>query len=76
MFSKRFNVKIERASDLIYWTYFMVDWGKAKQTPSEEKCTRCGGSMSLVEPVTDQKGISYDGLVCHECKQLLWVRRD
>ncbi len=62
--------------DPIYWTYHMVEWGRMKQNPSDQKCVQCGGKMSKVEDVTDRKGNPYDGLVCHTCKRVLWVRLD
>jgi DNA-directed RNA polymerase subunit RPC12/RpoP len=67
-------VKVERSGDLIFWTYYMVDWGKVAQIPSDVKCLQCGEPMSNVEPVTDSKGKSYDGLVCHRCKRVIWVK--
>ena len=67
-------MKIENAADLIYWTYYMMDWGKAKQEPSGRNCMQCGGTMNLVEPMSDAKGASYDGYVCHKDKLLIWVR--
>jgi len=67
-------VRIEHSGDLIFWTYYMVDWKKTSQTPSEMKCLQCGDLMNRVEPVTDNKGVSYDGLVCHKCKRVLWAK--
>jgi len=67
-------LKIERSGDLIYWTYFMIDWGKAKQYPTDRKCQECGAEMQRVEPITDAKGTAYDGYVCHNNKVLIWVR--
>ena len=67
-------MRIERSSDLIYWTYFMIDWGKTEQYLSEQKCMQCGGPMKRVEPVTDKKGVSFDGLVCHSCRRVIWAR--
>jgi len=69
-------LKIERSSDLIYYTYYMVDWGKVEQRPSSRKCLQCGSVMKEVEPVRDSKGATYDGFVCHSCKQVLWVKAD
>lgn len=68
-------MKIERSSDLIFQTYYMVDWKTAKQRPSEHNCMKCGGPLQWVEPVKDSRGLIYDGLVCHPCKQILWVKR-
>ncbi len=67
-------MKIERSGDLIFWTYFMMDWSKTKQSPSGQKCLKCGAPMKSLEAVTDNKGRSYQGTVCHNCKQLLWVK--
>lgn len=69
-------MKIERSGDLIYWTYHMMDWTKVKQVQSDQRCTECGRPMKDVEPVRDQRGRTYEGLVCHNCKRVLWVRRD
>jgi len=67
-------VKIERSGDLIFWTYFMVNWDKVKQSPSDQKCVQCGRAMNRVEPVRDSKGLEYDGYVCHEDKRVVWTR--
>lgn len=67
-------MKIERAGDLIYWTYFMIDWEKAKQEASDKLCQECGQMMNRVEPMSDQKGSTYDGYVCHKNKLLIWVK--
>ncbi len=67
-------MKIEKAGDLVFWTYHMVDWGKVKQTPSQTRCVQCGGRMMDVEPVEDSAGSRYAGLVCHACKRVLWVK--
>ncbi len=61
--------------DPIFWTYHMVAWAKWKQSPSDQKCVQCGGRMGRVEGASDKKGNHYDGLVCHTCKRVLWVRR-
>jgi ribosomal protein S27AE len=70
-----FLVKIDRAGDLIYWTYYMIDWGKIKQSESDQKCIRCGGEMASIGPVEDPDGKRYRGLVCHNCKQVIWARQ-
>ena len=67
-------MKIGRSGDLMFRTYYMVDWSKTVQTPSETKCVQCGGAMNEVEPVTDDSGKSYSGLVCHACKRVLWFK--
>lgn len=53
----------------------MVDWGTALQTDSENTCVSCGARMKKVEPVRDGKGLVYDGLVCHNCKMVYWLKR-
>jgi len=68
------NVRIERAGDLIHWTYFMMDWKEVAQAPSDQICVQCGKPMQSVGPVEDARGKKFDGLVCHDCKRLLWVR--
>ncbi len=68
-------MKLERSGDLIYWTYFMFDWQKEEQHPSDRVCQGCGKTMGRVGPVSDAKGTQYDGYVCHVDKILLWVRR-
>jgi hypothetical protein len=67
---------VEKAGDLIFWTYFMIDWHKVKQEPSDMKCTECGQSMNRVEPAIDSKGQKYDGYVCHRDKRVVWVKAD
>ena len=67
-------MRVDNAGDLIYWTYFMVDWEKVGQVPSDQKCAQCGKIMLKVEPAVDPKGASYDGYVCHDDKRLVWVR--
>jgi len=67
-------MEIDDAGDLIFQTYYMVDWGKVGQRPSEDKCVSCGRPMSKVEPVRDRKGLVYGGRVCHSCKVVFWLR--
>jgi DNA-directed RNA polymerase subunit RPC12/RpoP len=67
-------VKIENAGDLIFFTYFMIDWEKVGQTPSDQKCAECGRSMMKSEPAVDSKGQKYDGYVCHTDKRLIWIK--
>jgi len=66
---------IDDSSSLIYFTYFMMDWGKVSQEPSPVKCLACGGQMMSVEPARDKKGVVFDGIVCHKCKTILWSRK-
>ncbi len=67
-------MEIEDSGDLIYYTYFMLDWKKIKQTPTETRCVSCRGPMYQVETARDKKGQEYEGRVCHKCKTVLWVR--
>ena len=69
-------MRIENAGDLIFWTYYMIDWEKVTQGSSTKPCMQCGRVMNTVEAVTDSRGLAYEGLACHSCKRLLWVRRD
>lgn len=59
----------------MFWTYFMIDWTKVRQGASDQKCTTCGLLMKSVETVTDGKGLEYDGVVCHNCKSVIWFRK-
>ncbi len=68
-------MEIEDSTALIFYTYHMIDWGKVSQSPSATQCLSCGGAMMCVEPVRDKKGVVYDGIVCHNCKTLLWTRK-
>ncbi len=67
-------MEIDDSTSLIFYTYFMMDWGKVSQSPSPTRCLSCGGPMMRVEPARDKKGLVYEGLVCHKCKSLLWSR--
>ncbi|MDA4126192.1 MAG: hypothetical protein OK452_03165 [Thaumarchaeota archaeon] len=58
----------------MFLTYFMVNWEKMEQHQSDQKCTLCGGSMNRTEEVIDQKGLRYEGYVCHADKSVIWVR--
>lgn len=69
-------MEIEDANELIYFTYFMLDWTKVKQSPSSMECVTCGRKMNVVEEVKDKKGLRYEGRVCHNCKTVLWVKKD
>jgi len=60
----------------VFWTYLMMDGEKVRQGGSAKPCMQCGRMMNTVETVTDRSGLAYEGLVCHSCKRLLWVRRD
>lgn len=65
---------LRAATSPLFLTYHMLDWGSLAQKPSPTRCVSCGGEMMSVEPVRDEKGLLYDGLVCHHCKSLLWSR--
>lgn len=67
-------MEIDEAGDLIYYTYYMVDWDKVKQVPSGEVCVSCRGKMYHIETIRDKKGRAYEGTVCHSCKTVLWVK--
>jgi uncharacterized protein with PIN domain len=69
-------LEIDSAGDLIFRTYYMVDWKTALQTDSDSACISCGTRMKKVEPYRDRKGLVYDGLVCHSCKTIYWLKRD
>jgi len=59
----------------MYVTYFMVNWKEEKEGPSGQRCTQCGGTMGRLEAsVGNGEGV-YEGLVCHSCKRLVWVRK-
>ncbi len=67
-------VKIDKAGDLIYMTYYMIDWDKVGQKLSDQKCVQCGAPMKEVEPAVDSKGSRYNGLVCHACRRVIWAK--
>ncbi len=69
-------MEIEDASELIYFTYFMLDWTKVIQSASNTDCATCGRKMNAVEEVKDKKGLRYEGRVCHHCKSVFWVKKD
>jgi len=68
-------VRVARAGDLMFATYFMVDWKKEKAGPSDQRCAQCGSNMGRLEASVDEGGAGYEGLVCHSCKRLTWVRK-
>lgn len=69
------NVKVEHPGDLMYLTYYMINWEDARQSPSEQRCLQCGRPMQRVEAEVVREGLRYEGLVCHVCKRVLWVRQ-
>ena len=58
----------------MWLTYYMLKWDEVEQHPSDQKCTLCGKPMMRTEIVTDDKGTNYEGFVCHQDKQVTWVR--
>ncbi len=58
----------------MFLTYYMVKWEEVEQHQSEQRCTICSGPLMRTETVTDQKGSRYEGYVCHNDKQVTWVR--
>jgi hypothetical protein len=60
----------------MFLTYYMVSWGEVKQTPSETKCTDCGRPLNRTEEFIDEKGLKYEGYVCHDDKRVTWIRID
>ena len=69
------HVKVERAGDLAYVTYFMVNWNEEKASPAEQRCAQCGSNMVRLEASVGEGKESYEGIVCHGCKRLTWVRK-
>ncbi len=67
-------MRIEKAGDLLYWTYFMVDWSKTKQEQSDVTCSECGDPMMRGEPAIDSDGHRYACYVCHRDKKVFWVK--
>lgn len=69
-------MEIDDAGELLFRTYYMMDWKTVPQTSSGRLCVRCSGEMKEVGPVRDKKGLIYEGLVCHNCKAIFWLKRD
>ena len=69
-------MEIDDAGDLIFQTYYMMDWGKVRQSPCEDRCVTCGRPMLKVEPIRDKNGLVYEGRVCHSCKSVFWLKED
>ena len=69
-------VDTELKSDVspMWLTYYMVKWEDVKQEPTDQNCTLCGGPLSRTEKVFFGKESTYEGYVCHEDKQVTWVR--
>jgi len=70
----RAEMKVERPEDLIYRTYYMIDWKQAAQRLSAQRCVNCKNEMSEVEALVEKGNQRYVGLVCHNCKQVIWIR--
>jgi hypothetical protein len=58
----------------MFLTYHMVKWEEVSQEVSDQKCTKCGRRLNKTEDIVDQKGVSYEGYVCHPDKQVTWLR--
>jgi hypothetical protein len=67
-------MKVEKAGDLIFWTYYMIDWGRVQQTPSDQACSGCGNLMNKAERAVDSKGQKFDCYVCHTDKRVIWLK--
>jgi uncharacterized protein with PIN domain len=65
---------VDNAGDLIYFTYYMLNWSSVKQIRSEDRCVTCGEPLNRLEIARDKKGQEYEGTVCHRCKTVLWVK--
>ena len=52
----------------------MVKWDEIQQEESNQKCTECGLPLKRTEKVTDGKGLSYEGYVCHRDRSVTWVK--
>lgn len=68
-------MKIDDAGELIFRTYYMMDWSKVEQTETDQACVTCGRILKKAEPFVDRKGLAYDGFVCHNCKTVFWMKR-
>ena len=69
-------MKVEQAGDLMFLTYYMVNWKSEPQSPAGQKCSHCGKAMSRIEAIVGEKRGAYEGLVCHDCKRVTWMRKD
>lgn len=58
----------------MYLTYFMINWRDAEQSRAEEHCMQCSRQMSKLEVLVGKENLIYAGLVCHNCKRVLWVK--
>ncbi len=53
----------------------MVKWREVEQHDSEQRCQTCGSLLKRTEEVIDQKGLVYEGYVCHRDRQVTWVKK-
>lgn len=67
-------MKVESAGDLIYWTYYMIDWNKVVQVQSDQRCAQCGEPMKRGEQAVDSKGNRFDCYVCHNDRRVIWLK--
>lgn len=58
----------------MFLTYFMVKWDDLGQQESDQRCAICGRKLMRTDLVTDEKGVNYEGFVCHGDRQVTWVR--
>lgn len=68
-------MEVDDAGELIFQTYYMLDWSRVPQENSDQTCLTCAGGMNKTEPFHDKRGLVYDGFVCHNCKTVFWVKR-
>ena len=68
-------MKVKQAGDLIFMTYHMVDWKSEPQANSRRACSECGREMRMIVAEVGDKRVTYEGLACHSCKRLTWVKR-
>jgi uncharacterized protein with PIN domain len=70
------ELEIDEAGELLFRTYYMMDWATTTQVGTDRLCVSCGGEMKKVEQVRDKKGLVYEGIACHKCKAIFWLKRD
>jgi len=67
-------MKVKNSSDLMLWTYYMIDWKNVVQILSDQKCNQCGEPMKKGEQAVDQKGNRFDCYVCHNDRRVIWLK--
>ena len=67
-------MKVDSAGDLVYWTYYMIDWSRVEQAESDQKCSQCGVKMNKGEQAVDPRGRRFDCYVCHNDKRVIWLK--